>query len=411
MNALEQSARPAWETWTGGLSVGLLTLALYLADRWPVDATVSFVILTGIATAAALPAAWRGVAAASVLETLRRLWPFVVYGGGLAIVWAATPVPAATAEVQRQALFLLLIAATASAAAGRAGRLLVLVQLGGLLLVLLQIPGPRSGFDHLGRAAFYHALTQWSGYPELGLLMAAAASGSVAIALASQGVAARLAACALGASFAGATVFLQSRSAVLTVGVVAAWLTLVALVKWRGRLALAVVLLGVAAGVWLLAAGPDVGSTFERAASAVARETAIRQAGWDAALAMARDHPLTGVGLGGYSAEYALRYTAWDATHAYNIVLHVLAESGVIGLLGWAVLWGRVLWRGLRHASRTATGIAIFAVHGMLVAFLVRSQSEHFLANLDTSLRTLLLVSLWIGLSEGLAATSARSRA
>ena len=39
----------------------------------------------------------------------------------------------------------------------------------------------------------------------------------------------------------------------------------------------------------------------------------------------------------------------------------------------------------------------------MLVAFLLRSQSEHFLANLATSDRMLLLVALWIGLSEGLA--------
>jgi hypothetical protein len=46
----------------------------------------------------------------------------------------------------------------------------------------------------------------------------------------------------------------------------------------------------------------------------------------------------------------------------------------------------------------------------MLVAFLVRSQSEHFLANLANSDRLLLLVALWIGLTEGLALDAARVR-
>ena len=84
-------------------------------------------------------------------------------------------------------------------------------------------------------------------------------------------------------------------------------------------------------------------------------------------------------------------------------MLHVLAESGAIGLLGWLALWGRVLYVGVRHAAPTPRGAAIFALHGILVAFLLRSQSEHFLANLATSDRVLLLVALWMGLTEGLA--------
>ncbi len=40
--------------------------------------------------------------------------------------------------------------------------------------------------------------------------------------------------------------------------------------------------------------------------------------------------------------------------------------------------------------------------------FLVRSQSEHFLANLMTSDRMLLLLALWMGLTEGLALDAAR---
>jgi hypothetical protein len=67
-----------------------------------------------------------------------------------------------------------------------------------------------------------------------------------------------------------------------------------------------------------------------------------------------------------------------------------------------------VLYVSVRHAAGTPRGAAIFALHGILVAFLLRSQSEHFLANLVTSDRVLLLLALWMGLSEGLALDTAR---
>ena len=123
---------------------------------------------------------------------------------------------------------------------------------------------------------------------------------------------------------------------------------------------------------------------------------------------MFADHPVVGVGLGGYRREYYERRLGAVATHAYNIVLHVLAESGVIGLLGWLALWGRVLYVGARHAGPTPRGAAVFALHGALVMFVVRSQSEHFLANLMTSDRMLLLLALWMGLTEGLVLDAAR---
>ena len=43
---------------------------------------------------------------------------------------------------------------------------------------------------------------------------------------------------------------------------------------------------------------------------------------------------------------------------------------------------------------------ATASLHGMLVAFLVRSQGEHFLANLGTSFRFVILTGLLIGLAN-----------
>jgi O-antigen ligase len=126
---------------------------------------------------------------------------------------------------------------------------------------------------------------------------------------------------------------------------------------------------------------------------------------------MFREHPWVGVGLGRYPADYTRRGVGPDSTHAYNIVVHVAAETGMAGLVPYLVLWGRVLWLSLREASRRGAGPAAFAVHGMLVAFFLRSQSEHFLANLATSFRLLMLLGVLFGLAEGLAALRSRREA
>jgi O-antigen ligase len=201
-------------------------------------------------------------------------------------------------------------------------------------------------------------------------------------------------------------VLLQSRSAMLTIGATAVWLVAMCAWRWRSRLALVALVLIIAGVGLVVAQGPGVTTLVARAAES--RETGIRRAGWSAAWSMARDHPVLGVGLGGYRQEYAARGLGLDSAHAYNLGLHALAEGGVVGLLAIALVWGRVLWVSARAASRSRTGASALAVHAMLVAFLVRSQSEHFLANLSTSFRLLLLVALLFGLAEGLAASARR---
>jgi O-antigen ligase len=269
--------------------------------------------------------------------------------------------------------------------------------------VLLQLAGPRSSFDHIGRAATYHALEQWSGYPELGLLMAIGAGAMVGVLCTARRVVVPVAAAVLAAAFTAGAVFLQSRSAVVTIPIAAAWLFGLAALRWRSRIAVAGIAIAIAAGAIAAVRGGGAFTLASRAADSYSRELGIREEGWIAARLMAREHPYVGVGLGGYQRAYEERQLGRDSTHAYNIVLHVLAETGAVGLVGWLALWGRALWIGIRAAGPSPRGAAIFALHGMLVAFLVRSQSEHFLANLVTSHRLLLLVALWIGLSEGLA--------
>ncbi len=387
----------------GAAALAALTIVLYLVGDgpWPASALIRICVVA----AGAAVIAWL----LTPTRPTRGLVPYAVYALALTIVFTATPGPDATRELWRQAAFLTVIAAAAAPLPIARGGLVGL-HVGCLLLVWLQLAGPRSAFDSIDRAGYYHALDHWSGYPELGLLMAIATCAMVAFACAARPPLVRVAGILLVVAFAAATVFLRSRSAVVTVPIVAAWLLGVAAVKWRSKAAAAVLALGLAAATVAAVRAGGVTALATRAADTLTRETAIREQGWNAALAMAADHPIVGVGLGGYMRDYYDRRLGADATHAYNIVLHVLAESGAVGLLGWLALWGRVLWVGVRGAARTPRGAAIFALHGMLVAFLVRSQSEHFLANLLTSDRVLLLVALWIGLTEGLALDAARGR-
>lgn len=389
-------ALPRVLAWLGTAGLIVTTLVIYLVGdgRWP----AATLLRTGVVVSSGATLAWL----LARPQPARALIPYAAYALSLLVVFVVAGGQDASRELWRQAAFLAILAAAAAPLPIGRG-VLVGAHVGGLLLVWLQLAGPRSAFDTVERAGFYHALEHWSGYPELGLLMAVAACGLAAFACAARPPLVRVAAAALALAFVGAAVFLRSRSAVLTIPIVVAWLLGVAAVKWRSKAAAILLAIGVAGTIALAVRGGGVGAIMTRAAETVSRETAIRERGWQAARGMFADHPVVGVGLGGYQREYYERRLGFDSPHAYNIVLQVLAESGVVGLLGWLALWGRVLYVGVRRAGPTPRGAAIFALHGMLVAFLVRSQSEHFLANLATSDRLLLLVGLWMGSTEGLA--------
>lgn len=90
-----------------------------------------------------------------------------------------------------------------------------------------------------------------------------------------------------------------------------------------------------------------------------------RLAHWQSALAMARENLWLGVGFGNYGAVYAAYdLLNWpDALgHAHNYYLNLLAETGMIGLLAYALLWLAIIWRTLyvlRRAEWPARGLAL----------------------------------------------------
>jgi O-antigen ligase len=86
---------------------------------------------------------------------------------------------------------------------------------------------------------------------------------------------------------------------------------------------------------------------------------------WQAALNMARTHPWLGVGMGNYEYAYpAHRLLNWQEPlgHAHNFYLNVLAEGGLVGLIGYGKVWLLTViltWRAARHPDTSARLIVV----------------------------------------------------
>jgi putative inorganic carbon (HCO3(-)) transporter len=84
-----------------------------------------------------------------------------------------------------------------------------------------------------------------------------------------------------------------------------------------------------------------------------------RLAHWQAALEMWRANFWSGVGFGDYEPAYAdFQLLNWPIAlgHAHNYYLNVAAETGVLGLSAYLVLWGAVFWQTWRVTRRAPVG-------------------------------------------------------
>ena len=96
-----------------------------------------------------------------------------------------------------------------------------------------------------------------------------------------------------------------------------------------------------------------------------------RQAHWQAALNMLTAHPWTGVGFSNYQPVYEqYRLLNWPMPlgHAHNIYLNVAAETGIIGLGLYLVLWASVFVVTFR-ATRQAMGLDRAVAVGLMGAW------------------------------------------
>jgi len=90
-----------------------------------------------------------------------------------------------------------------------------------------------------------------------------------------------------------------------------------------------------------------------------------RLAHWDAALRMWNDHFWLGVGIGNYEPvypAYALPKWPHPLGHAHNYYLNIAAETGLIGLLAYLLLWGAIFFftlQAIRCTGGWKRGLAV----------------------------------------------------
>jgi O-antigen ligase len=107
---------------------------------------------------------------------------------------------------------------------------------------------------------------------------------------------------------------------------------------------------------------------------------------WQAALNMARAHPWLGVGMGNYEYAYpTYRLINWPEPlgHAHNYYLNMLAEGGLIGLIGYGKAWLLIVfltWRAARHPDIPTRLIAV-GLLGSWTYLLVHSIFDNLYVN------------------------------
>lgn len=123
-----------------------------------------------------------------------------------------------------------------------------------------------------------------------------------------------------------------------------------------------------------------------------------RWALWDAALRMYRDHPVFGVGPGGYHRLFSSYHpgrldgeSGWGSAH--NLYLHQLAERGSLGALSLLVLCAALFARAVR-AARSDTDTRSLWAAGAVAALLAMSLTETTFQNEQFS-SLILLVWAW----------------
>lgn len=123
-----------------------------------------------------------------------------------------------------------------------------------------------------------------------------------------------------------------------------------------------------------------------------------RVAHWWAATAMWAERPWLGVGIGNYAVAYpSFALPRWDQAlgHAHNVYLNFGAETGLVGLVAYLVLWAAMIWQAVRAAA--ARHWLTVAVGVGVLGGLVHATVHNFFDNLWVQ-HVYLELSLLLGL-------------
>ena len=190
--------------------------------------------------------------------------------------------------------------------------------------------------------------------------------------------------------------------------------------QWRK--VLVILMVGLTIGAALVARSDKMSRFLVTTILEPARDPGVEQrfGVWREALQLFRSRPITGTGIGTYdevtyrldstTAEPFFRQNGW---HAHNVYLHILAETGVLGLLAWCFFWYSIIVRLLGAWKRGDARYQIYAAGALwaVLAFLVLSISEVLIgARVHASFRMNLTVGLVVVLGLHIAAEIDRRR-
>lgn len=128
--------------------------------------------------------------------------------------------------------------------------------------------------------------------------------------------------------------------------------------------------------------------------------TVERLAHWQSGMAMYRDHPALGIGIGNYNErfeEYAVRDEfSTSQGHAHNYYIHTLAETGLLGLLAYLSLLGSIIALALRVVlARTARGTLARAIVLGALGSIIAVATHNFFENLHVLNLGIVISLLW----------------
>lgn len=125
---------------------------------------------------------------------------------------------------------------------------------------------------------------------------------------------------------------------------------------------------------------------------------------WQSAWNMFKDHPILGVGLGQYTVNYQQKYILPQAKepnlgHAHNNFMQMLAENGIVGFIGFIVMFGYIIFKNLIDWFKVKNVYALMIVSAT-VCLLLQGFTEYNVGNSAVIKMYWLVLGLLVVLSE-----------
>lgn len=129
---------------------------------------------------------------------------------------------------------------------------------------------------------------------------------------------------------------------------------------------------------------PQLQNRAESITSTTLQSNTERLLMWNSAYEMFKDHPVLGVGIGQYSSKYLNEYKSPEAkekqNHCHNNFLQMLAENGLVGFIGFCLLFGYILLSSLKKAFFKCSPYYVL-IFGSTLALLLQGFTEYNFGN------------------------------